>query len=963
MQQAFDRQSRADVGRLGGAAVQEEKSAARLREAQRAYEAAVRHLQAGRYARAIKRGEHALALRRAVQGETHPEVAPCLNLLGSLYYLQGNYARAEPLLRRGLELRATVSNSTGHCEVAESFNSLATLYTDQGQYDRAEPFYASALALRESVLGEGHPGVAESLNGLARLLARQGQYGRAEPLYTRALAIREAALGPSHPDVARTLNNLANLYREQGLLSQARPLYERALAIREEALGTHHPLVATSLNNLATLYLEQRLPGRAAPLFERALALYEEALGVDHPDVARTLNNLARLHAARGEDSLAEALGRRALAISEATLGREHPDVAFALGTLAGFYRAQGQYERAEPLYERMLGLRESALGAQHPLVAEALDELALLRLAQQRLEQAVPLFWRALSVSEQRLRQEVLGFSSSRLATFLQYLRTSEERLYALLRAHPDDAGVQRLALTAVLLLKGRSAEAAADTSRILYQSLGTQERMLFGQLQELRTQLSTLALQGPRLLSSDDYQQRLKELASRGDALEAELARRSAPLRAQVSLPLAAEIVDQVAAALPEDGALIELVAYMDRPLLGSPTTQALQPDAQLRYLALVLLPDASTRAVELGLAGPLDELASRLRAVLATRDVGYQAVAQELHALVFEPLRPLLGGTRRLFLSTDGQLSLVPFAALHDGEQFLIDSFEVTYLTSGRELLPRPWVTATAESVIVLADPDFTFFTPHAEMAEQPWVPLPGTRQEAEAIQRLLPQAQLFLGAEATKERLLSLSTPGVLHLATHGFFLNEAPGPEGSRALGSFGVLGQKPRVPAPPDPLLCSGLVLAGACAPAPGVPGGPAPSPGSAQVTALELAGLNLWGTQLVVLSACDTGRGEVKLGQGVYGLRRAFVTAGAETVVTSLWKVNDEKTCALMETYYRHLREGQGRGRALHEAMRQVRQRQPHPHYWAPFIMVGRDAPLRGLAVGSSPGRSVPSS
>jgi CHAT domain-containing protein len=115
-------------------------------------------------------------------------------------------------------------------------------------------------------------------------------------------------------------------------------------------------------------------------------------------------------------------------------------------------------------------------------------------------------------------------------------------------------------------------------------------------------------------------------------------------------------------------------------------------------------------------------------------------------------------------------------------------------------------------------------------------------------------------------------------------------------------------------------------------------------------VTALELAGLDLWGTQLVVLSACDTGRGEVKLGQGVYGLRRAFVTAGAETVVMSLWKVSDETTRALMVEYYRHLLEGQGRGRALREAMFSVRQSQPHPHFWAPFIVQGSDAPLRGL-------------
>src|SRR5262249_8611899 len=156
------------------------------------------------------------------------------------------------------------------------------------------------------------------------------------------------------------------------------------------------------------------------------------------------------------------------------------------------------------------------------------------------------------------------------------------------------------------------------------------------------------------------------------------------------------------------------------------------------------------------------------------------------------------------------------------------------------------------------------------------------LPGTRQEAEAIQRLLPQAQVLLGADASKDRLLHLPTPGILHVATHGFFLEDPTGPVGSRGVGEGGATGSS--LPRLPDPLLRSGLVLAGASS-----------ELSNSLVTALELAGLNLWGTQLVVLSACDTGRGDVKLGQGVYGLRRSFVVAGAETLVASLWKVDDE--------------------------------------------------------------------
>jgi CHAT domain-containing protein len=390
----------------------------------------------------------------------------------------------------------------------------------------------------------------------------------------------------------------------------------------------------------------------------------------------------------------------------------------------------------------------------------------------------------------------------------------------------------------------------------------------------------------------------------------------------------------------------------------------------------VALVLFPDATTRAIDLGPAEPIDSAVSLLRKALADRDAAFQAPSQALYQLAFQPLLRLLGKTRRLFLSPDGQLALVPFAALHDGSQFLVDGFDFTYLPSGKNLLPRPQESVPSGSVVVLADPDFSaslqasmplmaksparaerstsverfFPTLSAGLARRAWAPasLPGTRQEAEAIQRLLPQAQLFLGSEATKERLLHLPTPGILHLATHGFFLEDASEPTASRAIGQFGALGEESLAPSSPDPLLRSGLVFAGARAPAPsGSNLAPLPS-GNALVTALELAGLNLWGTQLVVLSACDTGRGDIKLGQGVYGLRRAFLVAGAETVVMSLWKVNDATTRELMEGYYRHLMAGQGRATALREAMHELRQTQAHPYYWAPFIAMGDDAPLR---------------
>jgi len=653
--------------------------------------------------------------------------------------------------------------------------------------------------------------------------------------------------------------------------------------------------------------------------------------------------------------------------VAGAAVAEEKPDARLQEARKAldeaNTLRDAGRYTEAMARGEQALALREAVLGSSHPDIAQTLTHLANLYSAQ-------------FTLSEQRLRQEALGFSEAHLTRFLQLLRADEERLYALLRAHPDNASVRRLALSAALLLKGRSATESSDISRTVYRSLRAQDRDTFERLRGLRTRLAQLSLQGPGSLPPTAYQQRLEELTEQGAALEADLARRSAPLRALAALPSPAEIVDRVAAALPRDTALVEFITYVDRPLVPRPGAPESRRSGELRYLALVLFPDATIRFRDLGRAEPIDSAVSRLRDALANRDAGFQASAQALHQLAFQPLLPLLGKTRRLFLSPDGQLSLVPFAALHDGQRFLVDAFDFTYLPSGKNLLHHPQEIAPPGSVVVLADPVFSAPVPalpspqedvpalaqrsmpgerffsllRADLTQRAWapIPLPGTRQEAEAIQRLLPQAQLFLGPEATKERLLKLPPPGILHLATHGFFLEDAPSLPDSRAVGHFGALGEDTSAPNPSDPLLRSGLVLSGASAPE---PSGTHSAPLSAEralVTALELAGLNLWGTQLVVLSACDTGRGDVKPGQGVYGLRRAFLVAGAETVVMSLWKVNDETTRQLMETYYRHLVAGQGRATALREAMLELRWTQPHPHYWAPFLAMGRETPLR---------------
>jgi CHAT domain-containing protein len=326
--------------------------------------------------------------------------------------------------------------------------------------------------------------------------------------------------------------------------------------------------------------------------------------------------------------------------------------------------------------------------------------------------------------------------------------------------------------------------------------------------------------------------------------------------------------------------------------------------------------------------------------------------------------QPLRALLGGTTRLFISPEGELNLIPFEALLDEQgRFLVERYAFTYLTSGRDLLRLEVARENKSGPLVIADPLFgeppaliasartpvkvaatirkrRSVTTARDLSETYFAPLGGTAEEAQVIHTLFPEASVLTSARATESALKQAAAPRLLHIATHGFFLKPGENTTVENPLSPSRGISSGAKIE---NPLLRSGLALAGAnLHSATGDDG---------ILTAMEASGLNLWGTKLVTLSACDTGLGEVQNGEGVYGLRRAFVLAGTESLVMSLWAVSDYVTRELMADYYRNLKQGQGRGEALRQVQLEMLKRKgrEHPFYWAGFIQSGEWANLDG--------------
>jgi CHAT domain-containing protein len=541
------------------------------------------------------------------------------------------------------------------------------------------------------------------------------------------------------------------------------------------------------------------------------------------------------------------------------------------------------------------------------------------------------------------------------------------------------DDPRTQELALTWVLRLKA----AALDTM------------CRYRELQRAMTNSPEVAEQAARVRQAfDAYMKRLAQpvgpnedafrlqvntLRFERDRQEADLHRLLERQR-PVSIPTDVTIAS-VRDRLPPESALVEIIRM--EPYDFTPKN----PETHWkdsRYVAFVLTRDRALvpRLIDLGEAATLERSVKEFREALTRAprelslsdeksvDTEFRELSAGLSLRVFSPIRAALKDAKTVFLAPDGVFNLLPFDALAENGKYLIESFRFRYLSTGRDLL-RP-KTSSATGTTVFAGPDFDWrpeTAPHpvpsapsgtsdrrlvlrgveiGELRSLRWKTLPGAAREAEDIQKALADTayspvRLITGAQARKATFTEVAAPRVLHIATHGFFLAERSVEETDEPGARSGDRGVQPGL----SPLLRSGLVFTGANQ----LTNASAQSTGSDEgwLTAEEVAQMNLRGTELVVLSACESGLGDVtQAGEGVFGLRRAFFYAGARSLVVSLFKVPDTETRELMQGFYLRLKKGMPPPEALHEAKRELISRRreehkaAHPFFWASFILIG---------------------
>ena len=949
----------------------------------------------GEFEKAIVQFELARDIRAATVGTTHPDYATTLRDLGNLYVDSGNYEKAEALYleakgvwgdskegnvpRNRAIIRLELGNlylkrknyqkaelyyqetlplaknyfGKKHPFYLDLIDQLGLVYSKLGENSEAVSFYLEACQIQETTLGTDHPEYARSLFNLGRGYAHMDNFDKAEVLLLQALETQEKNFGRVHLEVALTMLHLAMVYMDLGNYEKGEALLLEAKEITGKSSDLESEIYANILTNLGNLYFEKKDEEKAEENYLEAKLIMEQLFGVESPAYADCLNNLANLYDDFLEQpELAEKYYLEAKEIYQKSFGKAHPDYLLVITNLAYTYYKMGAYEKAEHLYLESKKTRARVLGKSHYDYTFSLNNLAKLYWKTGQYDKVAPLQFELYENQQKRIEQSFSFLSEDEKEKLIRVrIQPNIDRIFSS-GVHIHSSEFQNMLYDVALMTKAIRLQSSKSTFEFLLQQQDLGALLIYQNLLAVRQKLT------------EQYQQpvatqiNLDSLENEEENLEKQLARRSATFR---NNQVFADItIQEVKASLRPGEAALEFVRF-ERMDPG-------YPDSVLFYAA-VLLKANSPHAHFV----PLFEEKQLAFLLGNTEDLGHGYVnnlyqishrglkpnkerAPSLYELIWQPLDSLLQDVEKIYYSPSGLLHRLNLRAISvDPETTINDLYQLRTLASTRLLaLPDEDTAPYENQALVYGDVQYDYDTSRIKKALEvldsttiasthqayrggSWNYLYWTKEESTKIQALLQahhiNTTLHSQYDATEESFKRLgsqtASPRVLHLATHGFFFPEPSEEE-----------EQGPVFTSSDHPMVRSGLVLTGGNR----VWGGEDPFPGQEDgiLTALEISQMNLTNTELVVLSACETGLGDIVGSEGVFGLQRAFKMAGVKYLIMSLWQVPDRETKDLMISFYQKwLQEDMSIPDAFQSAQKELAEKFYDPYNWAGFILL----------------------
>ncbi len=905
--------------------------------------------------------KEAVLLATQILGPEHTETMRLQNALAGTYKDQGKLKEAELLQLENLQVTTNILGEN-NADTLKSKNDLGIIYEAQGRFVEARQLYEQSLAGARTVLGETSSAVMSVTNNLAGVLVSQGEYGRAIALYKSNLKNVRARYGIGHPKSATYTANLANAHLSQGSYELAQQLLEQSLAALTENLGDRHPITIAQINNLAELYGSQNRPDLAEPLFEKCVDLAQEVLGRQHPvtllylhnqaaafqrrlnyhaaeksfryvleqrtallgethpQTMTTRNNLAAMLFELGDINASVALYRVNFPAQKATLGINHPSTLKTQYNLALANHRLGKRRLAERGYVDVLTQTRRSMGQAHPFELAVLNSLAGLHYENGNLAKAFSTWSTFLDARNEFLTKNIWGASDETRKAYLEEQDRFRDDFFSAAVASKSSIFSTRSNPATELLRfsvarKGYLLQIGAEIKARSSATTDPAIEQWLAKLELKNTQLNTVMQEG----WGEDKKLRMT-IETEIERLQAQIASHISGIKRGLHIVHPADVVN----ALADHQALLDFHVFK-------------RIEDRLQQLIAIWVDPNLEEPIQIIDLGDFADIAVHIREYRSALDKQDEESAAELAALLYKriwlPVRKFAVSKSEIFTIPDDKLHLLPIAALIDGDgRYLVERKKISYLASPRDLIVNEVLDTTAGESAVFMDPLYEpkpssinkrskdrAVTVSENLSELRFPPLPGTLIEGKKVARLLeasnnPHVE-FSDAKASEARLRGMVSPRILHLATHGFFLGSYPGI----------------------NPMFRSGLALTNANVAV--VTGGQA----DGLLTAYEAMSLQLRGTELVVLSACETGVGEIHTGEGIYGLQRAFLQAGSRAVLFTLWKISDRATVVFMEKFYQHFLNGT----AAQEALRQTQLEMlldptwNDPLFWAGFALV----------------------
>jgi len=833
--------------------------------------------------------EQALKQAKNESGEADDNYFTALNNLAFMYEELALYQEAEDLYLVLIEKQEAlpIPDSLGY---TKALNNLGYLYYTTGRYTEAEQTYLKCKELRIEYYSKSSWQYSKVVNNLAVLYNEMGRYEKAAELYEEVIILKELYYGKVSKSYSITLNNMAMNYYNLGELDKAKDLWELCRVTREELYGTEHINYMVVLNNLAMVYQDLGRLNKALDMYQQAALIIKNTLGKNYPEYANILSNIARLHYAKKEYALSETTYLEAMAIYDKFYNKTHPSYNLQLNNYAILLRQQERWEEAVSYSLLATKMRLQAYDSHFDFLSEE-EKRALFKKDRNEVF---------------RNFEEIIA----QIALAPEVYSTPEELWKTLYNL--------RLKTKGILL---------DNTKRIRKNILKSQDSELiekFKELQNIREQIVKSQWLSKTQLTSQGIS--IKGLKEQANSLEKELSLISKDIEEKLQEK---DIVwEDIRTELKKGEIAIEIIK------------------AAWNYY-IVLFITKESQAPEILVFENAPEMEDKYLQYYR-KNIKFQKKDTKSYYIYWKPIQDKIKEinpkTSKIYLSQGGVFNQINLNTLYNPEsdKYLIDELEIHLLNSTSEIL----VLASKEkydkkdNFIFFGKPDYKIDKEDYEteqeneenertgraavsrMLETYWMPLEGTEKEVTSIINILEKkslkTELFLGAEATESQIKNLESPFVLHIATHGFFIPTQKND--------------------PTESLLQTGLVMAGVMNPY----AKNFENSEDGLLTAYEVSGLELNNTKLVVLSACETGLGEIEAGEGVYGLQRAFRVAGAKTIIMSLWKVDDNATQLLMRYFYENWLKLDDPRLAFNKAQKQLRKKYKNPYYWGAFVLVG---------------------